>query len=460
MATTDGACGSTDAERSAFEREGRPSTVRFAMPERDWVVDDLVKGEVRFPQGQLRDFVLVRSDGSPVFLLAVAVDDMLMEVTHVIRGDDLLASAPRNAAVIEALGGTAAAVRAPAAGARDGRQAAVQAPRLHVGRGVPRAGVPAGGVDELPGAARMVEGRVHDVPLARRARSRRSTCRAYRATRPRSTRKKLEWMNNHYIQSLGEDELAARCLHFLTEAGLLPDPSTLRAAMPIVRERMKTLTDSVDAAAVPVHRRRRAGREGAGRPSRRRRRGTSRRWPTRSTSSSRGSTTRSWRRSTRSATAEGLNRSKGFAAGPRRRDRLQGVAAAAGVPGAARARGHGRPSARGRGMRRALAVLAAGGAVDRRPARPADRGFRRTRAFDTRRPPADRVEADPVRRAAAAGDGRVLASALRRRGPGGCADRGDRRALHGRHDVLAARGRRSRRTRCTSASCPACARTS
>ena len=52
-------------------------------------------------------------------------------------------------------------------------------------------------------------------------------------------------MNNHYIQSLGEDELAARCLHFLTESGLLPDPSTLRASMPIVRERMKTLKDSV-----------------------------------------------------------------------------------------------------------------------------------------------------------------------------------------------------------------------
>ena len=57
--------------------------------------------------------------------------------------------------------------------------------------------------------------------------------------------KKLEWMNNHYIQSLDEDELAARCVHFLTEAGLLPEPAKLRAAMPIVRERMKTLTECV-----------------------------------------------------------------------------------------------------------------------------------------------------------------------------------------------------------------------
>ena len=46
------------------------------MPDHEWVIDDIVKGEVRFAPGQLGDFVLLRSDGSPVFLLAVAVDDM------------------------------------------------------------------------------------------------------------------------------------------------------------------------------------------------------------------------------------------------------------------------------------------------------------------------------------------------------------------------------------------------
>ena len=56
---------------------------------------------------------------------------------------------------------------------------------------------------------------------------------------------KLTWMNNHYIQRLDDDDLAARCLHFLTEAGLMPDPAILRAAMPLVKERMKTLTESV-----------------------------------------------------------------------------------------------------------------------------------------------------------------------------------------------------------------------
>jgi glutamyl-tRNA synthetase len=55
---------------------------------------------------------------------------------------------------------------------------------------------------------------------------------------------KLTWLNNRYIQSLDDDDLAARCLHFMTEEGLMPDPSTLLAAMPIVKERMKTLTEA------------------------------------------------------------------------------------------------------------------------------------------------------------------------------------------------------------------------
>ncbi len=166
----DGRCRTlTDEERAAFEGSGRSSVIRFAMPEREWVVDDLVKGEVRFPLGQLRDFVLVRSDGSPVFLLAVAVDDMLMGVTHVIRGDDLLGERTAERRGDRGAGRDTAAVRAPPAGPRYGRQAAVQAPRLHVGRGLPRTGLPARGAHELPGAPGLVQGRIHDVPVARRA---------------------------------------------------------------------------------------------------------------------------------------------------------------------------------------------------------------------------------------------------------------------------------------------------
>jgi glutamyl-tRNA synthetase len=241
----DGRCRAlTPAERAAFEAEGRPFAIRFAMPEREWIVDDLVKGEVRFAAGTLRDFVLVRSDGSPTFLLAVAVDDLRMEISHVVRGEDLLASAPRNAAVIEALAGTPPRYahlplivgpdRQPLS-KRHG-STSVEAFRAH--------GIISEALlnylallgwsyddsttffsrDEL--VERFDLGRVSRNPAAFDV-------------------QKLEWMNAHYLQRLSDDELAARSMRFFTEAGLLPDPGTLRAAMPFVRDRIHTLAEAV-----------------------------------------------------------------------------------------------------------------------------------------------------------------------------------------------------------------------
>ena len=234
-----------DAERQAFEREARPYTIRFAMPDRAWVVDDLVKGEVRFPAGQLRDFVLVRSDGTPVFLLAVAADDMAMDITHVIRGDDLLASAPRNAAVIEALGGTPPRyAHLPQVAGMDGKPLSKRHGSTSVEAFREQGFLPEALMNYL---ALLGWSKDESTTFL----SRDELIGAFDLSRVSSNpaafdTQKLEWMNNHYIQSLGDDELAARCLHFLTEAGLLPDPVTLRAAMPLVRERMKTLTESVE----------------------------------------------------------------------------------------------------------------------------------------------------------------------------------------------------------------------
>jgi glutamyl-tRNA synthetase len=235
----------TGHEREAFDREGRPHVVRFAMPERESVVRDLVKGEVRWKAGDLRDFVLVRSDGSPVFLLAVAVDDLLMGVTHVIRGDDLLASAPRNAAVIEALGGTPPAyAHVPQVNGPDGRPLSKRHGSTSVEAFREQGILPEALMNYLALLGWSKDAETTFV-------SRDELVAAFdigRVSRnpARFDTDKLEWMNNHYIQSLDDDELAARCLHFLTEAGVLPEPVALRAAMPLVRERMKRLTEAVD----------------------------------------------------------------------------------------------------------------------------------------------------------------------------------------------------------------------
>jgi glutamyl-tRNA synthetase len=239
----DGMCRDPDV-RAAFEAEGRTSVVRFVMPDREHVVHDLVKGAVRWGAGQLRDFVLMRSDGTPVFLLAVAVDDLLMEITHVIRGDDLLASAPRNAAVIEALAGTPPAyAHVPQVNGPDGKplskrhgSTSVEAFREH---GI----LPEALLNHL---ALLGWSRDAETTFL----SKQELVEAFDLDRVSSNParfdpEKLEWMNNHSIQSLDDDDLAARCLHFLSVAGLSPDLAVLRRAMPLVKERMRTLAESV-----------------------------------------------------------------------------------------------------------------------------------------------------------------------------------------------------------------------
>jgi glutamyl-tRNA synthetase len=241
----DGRCRDlTDDERAAFESRGRVPTIRFRMPDREWVLQDLVKGEVRWPVGQLKDFVLQRADGSPLFLLAVAVDDMAMGITHVVRGDDLLTAAPRNVAVIEALGGTSPTyAHVPQVVGADRRPLSKRHGSTSVQAFREQGYLPEALVNYLAllgwsaGEDREVLSREELVELFDLARV---------SSNPAAfDTEKLAWLNNHYIQRLDDDELAARCLHFLTEAGLGVDPPLLRAAMPLVKERMKTLDESV-----------------------------------------------------------------------------------------------------------------------------------------------------------------------------------------------------------------------
>jgi len=92
------------AEREKSLAEGRPHVLRFKVPTREILVEDLVRGEVLFPPDQLSDFVLTRSDGSPTYNFTVVVDDALMEITHVIRGEDHLSNTPKQILIYEALG--------------------------------------------------------------------------------------------------------------------------------------------------------------------------------------------------------------------------------------------------------------------------------------------------------------------------------------------------------------------
>lgn len=94
----------TDDDRGAFEAEGRRSVIRFKVASEVIGFDDLVRGEVEFDNALLGDFVIVRTDGIPLYHFVVVVDDEAMEITHVIRGEDHLSNTPKHIALIRALG--------------------------------------------------------------------------------------------------------------------------------------------------------------------------------------------------------------------------------------------------------------------------------------------------------------------------------------------------------------------
>ena len=94
----------TAEQIAQYESEGRPSVLRFRMPEHDLVVSDGVLGEVRVPAEELEDLVVRKSDGGPTYHFACVVDDAEMAITHVVRGQDHLMNTPKHLALQEAMG--------------------------------------------------------------------------------------------------------------------------------------------------------------------------------------------------------------------------------------------------------------------------------------------------------------------------------------------------------------------
>ncbi|NLU69797.1 glutamate--tRNA ligase [Streptomyces sp. HNM0574] len=99
----DGACRELTAEQTAaYEAEGRTHIVRFRMPDEPITFTDLVRGEMTFAPENVTDYGIVRANGAPLYTLVNPVDDALMEITHVLRGEDLLSSTPRQIALYRA----------------------------------------------------------------------------------------------------------------------------------------------------------------------------------------------------------------------------------------------------------------------------------------------------------------------------------------------------------------------
>ena len=101
----DGKCRNlTEAERKRYEAEGRRPTVRMRVVSGSIVVHDMIKGDVEFRSEDIGDFIIVKSNGAPLYNFTSTIDDSLMNITHIIRGDDHLSNTPKQILMYQALG--------------------------------------------------------------------------------------------------------------------------------------------------------------------------------------------------------------------------------------------------------------------------------------------------------------------------------------------------------------------
>jgi len=225
-------------EGTAYEDEG---AIRIRMPDEGvtgW--DDAIKGRIEFPNVELEDLVLVRSDGRPTYNFASPLEDWLDGITHVIRGDDHVSNTPKQIRILEACG-TPLPVYAhvPNVFGQDGRKLSKRhgAVSLEEFR---RAGyVPAALMNYLALLGWSLDDKT--TILSREDLVRHFTLARIGGSPATFDYAKLEWMNGVYLRALPPGEYADALVAFLRERGFGGDEETVRAAVPLVQDKIATL---------------------------------------------------------------------------------------------------------------------------------------------------------------------------------------------------------------------------
>ena len=247
----------TDDQRAAYESAGRRPVVRFRMPDHAITFDDLVRGEITFQPDHVPDYVLVRSNGHPLYTLVNPVDDALMEITHVLRGEDLLSSTPRQIGLYDALAevgvGTGQIPRfghLPYVMGQGNRKLSKRDPESNLLGYRERGFLPEGLLNYLAllGWAIAEDRDIFSMEEMVAA----FTIGRVNPNPARFDLKKAEAINATHLRALPVEELASRMVPYLQQAGVLGATVTdqqharLLAAAPLVQERMVTLGESVD----------------------------------------------------------------------------------------------------------------------------------------------------------------------------------------------------------------------
>ncbi|MCW2712799.1 MAG: glutamyl-tRNA synthetase [Marmoricola sp.] len=244
----------TDEQVAAFRAQGREPVVRFRMPDGEITFDDLVRGDITFHTDHVPDFALARANGQPLYTLVNPVDDALMEITHVLRGEDLLSSTPRQIALYQALEEVGIAKFTPRFGhlpyvmGEGNKKLSKRDPEAHLLGYRDDGFLPEGLLNYLALLGWAIaddrdvftlEEMVEAFEIAR--------------VNPNPARfdlKKAQAINAAHMRMLSLEELTERVTPYLQRAGVVADPVTpeqsglLTQAMPLVHERINKLTEA------------------------------------------------------------------------------------------------------------------------------------------------------------------------------------------------------------------------
>jgi glutamyl-tRNA synthetase len=232
------------------EQAGKPSVVRLkARQTGETIVHDVVLGDVRFENAQLDDMVLLRSDGNPTYMLAVVVDDADMGITHVIRGADHLNNAARQLQLIEAMGAAVPVYgHLPLINGPDGAKLSKRHGALSV-----EAYRDMGYLPETMRNYLLRLGWSHgdDEIISTRQAIEWFNFESIGKSAARMDYKKLDNLNGHYIRETPDATLVAEVTAFLAREPRILSMTArgrLQAAMPVLKERAKTLVELIQGA--------------------------------------------------------------------------------------------------------------------------------------------------------------------------------------------------------------------
>ena len=238
------------ASGHAYEDEG---AIRFRMPDEGTIAfDDVVLGRIEVPNAEIEDLVLVRSDGRPTYNFASPLEDLWDGITHVIRGPDHISNTPKQMHIVRALGGAVPVyAHVPNVNGADGKKLSKRHGAVTVDEFRQAGYVPEALVNFLALLGWAPDGET--TLMSREELVERFTLERVGRSAATFDYDKLDWMNGVYVRDLAPDSYADTLIAYVREQGYDWDEERIRAAAPLVQDKIARLGEFFEFAGFFFH---------------------------------------------------------------------------------------------------------------------------------------------------------------------------------------------------------------